>query len=107
FTLEGSSLLLSSPLGGVYQVRFSMSGCLRSEVKNLTATFQSGRLILSEPVAEYSGGEYAELCLFTFEGHLFLVSESNVASFRAAATSRGTGSDRPEELAYARLSAIP
>ena len=108
-TLEGSSLLLSRPLDGVYPTRFSSSGCLGSEVRQVTARFVSGYLTLSEPVLEYSGRTLHRLALYESRGTLFLVPEPNVPDIQFESARRGSqaAAEALESFAYRRLSAIP
>jgi hypothetical protein len=108
-SLEGSSLLLSTPLDGVYPARFSSTGCVGSELRQVTARFLSGYLTLSEPVSEYSGRKYHRLALYELGGTLLLVPEPDVPKFQVAFARRRShvGTAELKNLGYRRLSAIP
>ena len=99
--MEGSSLLLSNPLDGKYPVRFSFAGCVASDVKQISAGFESGYLILSEPIREYANEPYDRLALFQEGQESYLVPMTNLSRFRDRKVTDWEG------LAFRRLSVIP
>jgi len=107
----GASMLLSMPIGGPYPIRFSYSGCVANEVVHLTAKFENGFLLLSQPVTGYEGETYRKLALFQLDDKEVLVDESNMADFtllvETGRDSKGQTWHKPADFGFTRLSVIP
>jgi len=96
--MEGSAILLSTPLDGRYPVRFSYAGCVESDVKHISAKFDAGYLKLSESVREYAGESYDRLALYQQGQESYL---TNLLQFKDPKFKDW------QELAFRRLSTIP
>src|SRR5262245_1194343 len=80
--MEGSAILLSSPLDQRYPVRFSYAGCVEADIRRISAVFEAGYLRLSEPVREYSGPEFDRLALFQRGQESYLVPVTLLTEFK-------------------------